>query len=155
MKYSYEFKENVVKKAISNGKIKEVAEETGVTPWSIYQWKKQFKNGNMKSGRSGPNGYSLNKKQLLLLESQSISEDNQGEWLRKNGLHSDHLNKWKDEIFDVMNKKNEDKIEIRKLKEKNKELEKEVNRKDKALAEVTALLTLKKKLISLWGDEEK
>lgn len=155
MKYSYEFKENVIQKALTKGNVREAAEETGVTPWSIYQWIKQFKSGNMRSGGSGPNGYPLNKKQMLLLESQSISEENQGEWLRKNGLHSDHLNKWKDEIFDVMNKKNEDKIEIRKLKEKNKELEKEINRKDKALAEVTALLTLKKKLISLLGDEEK
>ena len=155
MKYSYEFKENVVKKAISNGNIREVSTETGVTPWSIYQWIKQFKSGNMRSGGSGPNGYSLNKKQMLLLESQSISEEDQGEWLRKNGLHSDHLNKWKDEIFDIMNKKNEDKIQLRKAKEKIKELEKEINRKDKALSEVTALLVLKKKLISLWGDEEK
>lgn len=155
MKYSYEFKENVVKKAISNGNIREVAEETGVTAWSIYQWIKQFKSGNIKADETGPKGYSLNKKQMLLLESQSIPEEDQGEWLRKNGLHSDHLNKWKDEIFDMMNKKNEDKIKIRRLKQKNKELEKEINRKDKALAEVTALLILKKKLISLWGDEEK
>ncbi len=74
------------------------------------------------------------------MESQSISEENQGEWLRKNGLHSDHLNKWKDEIFDMMNKKNEDKMELRKAKEQIRELEKEINKKDKALAEVTALL---------------
>ena len=33
-----------------------------------------------------------------------------------------------------------------------KELEREVRRKDKALAEVTALLVLKKKLEAIWGD---
>lgn len=155
MKYSHEFKENVVKKAISRGNVREVAEETGVAAWSIYQWIKQFKSGNIKEDETGPKGYSLNKKQMLLLESQSISEEKQGEWLRKNGLHSDHLNKWRDEIFDMMNKKNEDKIKLRKAKGKIKELEKEINRKDKALAEVTALLTLKKKLNYLWEDEEK
>ncbi len=155
MKYSYEFKENVVKKAISRGNVREVAEETGVAAWSIYQWIKQLKSGNIKADETGPKGYSLNKKQMLLLEAQSIPEEEQGEWLRKNGLHSDHLNKWKDEIFDMMNNKNEDKIVIRKLKEKNKALEKEINRKDKALAEVTALLALKKKLNHLWEDEER
>lgn len=155
MKYSHDFKENVVKKALSEKSIKEVAEETGVASWSIYQWIKQFKNGTMKGDETGPKGYSMNKKQMLLLEAQSIPEEEQGEWLRKNGLHSDHLNKWKDEIFDMMNKKDEAKIELRKAKEKIKELEKEINRKDKALAEVTALLILKKKLISLWGAEEK
>jgi transposase-like protein len=155
MKYSHDFKENVVQKALSRNNVREVSEETGVTAWSIYQWIKQFKSGNITADGSGPKGYSLNKKQMLLLEAQSIPDEDQGEWLRKNGLHSDHLNKWRDEIFDMMNKKNEDKIEIRKAKAKIKELEKEINRKDKALAEVTALLTLKKKLISLWGDEEK
>ncbi len=155
MKYSHDFKENVVKKAISRGNVREVAEETGVAAWSIYQWIKQLKSGNIKVNETGPKGYSLNKKQMLLLESQSISEEKQGEWLRKNGLHSDHLNKWRDEIFDMMNNKNEDRIVIRKLKEKNKALEKEINRKDRALAEVTALLTLKKKLNYLWEDEEK
>ncbi len=33
-------------------------------------------------------------------------------------------------------------------------LEKEVNRKDKALAEVTALLALRKKVEALWGDAD-
>ncbi len=155
MKYSHDFKENIVQKALARRNVREVAEETGVTAWSIYQWIKQFKSGNIKADETGPKGYSLNKKQMLLLEAQSIPEEDQGEWLRKNGLHSDYLNKWKDEIFDMMNKKNEDKIEIRRLKQKNKELEKEINRKDKALAEVTALLTLKKKLNHLWEDEEK
>ena len=155
MKYSDEFKENVVKKALSGKNVKEVAEETGVTSWSIYQWIKQFNDGSIKGEGSGPRGFSLNKKQTLLLEAQSISEENMGEWLRKNGLHSDHLNKWKDEIFDIMNKKNEDKIELSRLKKENKELQREIARKDKALAEVTALLTLKKKLSHLWEAEEK
>jgi len=33
-------------------------------------------------------------------------------------------------------------------------LQKELNRKDKALAEVTAILTLKKRMQELWGDED-
>ncbi len=44
--------------------------------------------------------------------------------------------------------------EIRELKKKNKELERELHRKDKALAEMSALVVLKKKVELLWGDEE-
>lgn len=154
MKYSYDFKKGVVQKALSRKNVREVAEETGVTAWSIYQWIKQLNKGNLNSGGTGPKGYTLSKKQTLLLEAQSIPDDEQGAWLRKNGIHSDHLNKWKDEIFDVMDKNNIDKIELRKAKEKIKELEKEINRKDKTLAEVTALLMLKKKLSHFWEDEE-
>ena len=155
MKYSYDFKEGVVQKALSRNNVREVADETGVTTWSIYQWIKQFNNGNLISSGSGPKGYSLNKKQMLLLEAQSLSGEDQGQWLRKNGLHSDHLNKWKDEIFEAMNQKNNDKIKFSKAKEKIKEMEKEINRKDKALAEAAVLLTLKKKYIHLWEGEEK
>ena len=120
MKYSYDFKKGVVQKALSRKNVREVAEETGVTAWSIYQWIKQLNKGNLNLGRTGPKGYTLNKKQTLLLEAQSIPDDEQGAWLRKNGIHSDHLNKWKDEIFDVMDNNNIDKIELRKEKEKIK-----------------------------------
>jgi transposase len=100
MKYSYDFKEGVVQKALLRKNVREVAEETGVTAWSIYQWIKQFNNGNLISGGYSPRGFSLYRKQQLLLESQSLTDEEQGEWLRENGVHTDHLNKWKEEIFE-------------------------------------------------------
>ena len=47
-----------------------------------------------------------------------------------------------------------DKEEIRKLKSENKKLRKELYRKEKALAETAALLTLKKKATAIWEEEE-
>lgn len=155
MKYTYEFKEGIVKKALTGRKVKDVANETGVTSWSIYQWIKQFNEGNLRAGGYSPREFSLHRKQQLLLEAQGLTDENQGEWLRKNGVHTDHLNKWKEEIFDAMDKNNKDKIENRKLKEEIKLLQRELKKKDKALAEVTALLALKKKLSYLLEDEEK
>jgi len=46
------------------------------------------------------------------------------------------------------------KVEERKWKQEAKRLEKELNRKDKALAETAALLVLKKKVQTIWGDPE-
>jgi seryl-tRNA synthetase len=46
------------------------------------------------------------------------------------------------------------KAEVKELKKKKKELEKELNRKDKALAEMAALVTLKKKLNTILGEQE-
>ncbi len=37
---------------------------------------------------------------------------------------------------------------------RNTELERELRRKDKALAETAALLVLKKKVQAIWGDED-
>ena len=41
------------------------------------------------------------------------------------------------------------------LRARNKELERDLNRKDKALAETTALLVLKKKADLIWGTGDK
>ncbi|VAW74589.1 hypothetical protein MNBD_GAMMA15-1096, partial [hydrothermal vent metagenome] len=39
-------------------------------------------------------------------------------------------------------------------RKKNRKLEKELRRKEKALAEAAALLILQKKAQAIWGDEE-
>ena len=72
-----------------------------------------------------------------------------------NGLHSEHLTLWEQELGNLMTDKQEDlKSEVRELKKQVKNLEKEANRKDRAMAEVVALLVLKKKLDSKYGVDE-
>jgi transposase len=44
--------------------------------------------------------------------------------------------------------------EVKVLRLENNELKKNLNRKDRALAETTALLVLKKKADAIWGDNE-
>lgn len=155
MNRSHEFQENIVKKVLMGNTVKAVSEETGISIWRIYRWIKELGNGTMITGMNGPRSLSLPQKHALLLEYKGIAGENAGEWLRKNGLCSDHLEKWQKEIENAMSNNNEEKIEIRKLKEENEALKKELARKEKALAEVSALLVLKKKLSHLWEDEEK
>ena len=67
----------------------------------------------------------------------------------------EHLNLWEQELTQLMTNKQEDlKAENKALKKQNKELERELTRKEKALAEVVALLTLKKKLDARFGVDE-
>lgn len=155
MKFTHEFKENVVKKVLSGQAVKEAAAEIGASDASIYSWIKQHQSGTMKTTERGPRMLSLSQKQELLLEAQAIDAHENGEWLRKNGLRSEHLDKWKKEIENVMNKNSAEKNENKKLREQIRSLEKELARKDKALAESAALLTLKKKYQYLWEGEEK
>ena len=155
MKFTHEFKENVVKKVLSGQSVKKVASEIGASEASIYHWIKQYQRGTMKTNERGPRTLSLSQKQDLLLEAQAIDPHENGEWLRKNGLRSEHLEKWKKEIANAMNKNTDEKNENKKLREENNALKKELVRKDKALAEAAALLTLKKKYQYLWEGEEK
>ncbi|HWQ41099.1 MAG TPA: hypothetical protein VN456_03600, partial [Desulfosporosinus sp.] len=70
-------------------------------------------------------------------------------------IHSEHLVIWDQELREMIDKKPDPKDqELKALRKKNKELEKELLRKEKALAEAAALLVLKKKLDALTKEHE-
>ena len=90
-----------------------------------------------------------------MLESKGIAQDDLGAWLRKQGLHSEHLRLWEQELAEKMTAREQ------KYREENQELKKELNetkrelhKKEKALAELAALYTLKKKADAIWGAKE-
>ena len=158
MKYSKRFKETVLRKVLppENRSIPEVAKELGISDQTIYNWKKMLENGEeLLDEDSSPSSIGRVEKFNLLLEGKSLPEDESGKWLREKGLHSEHLNLWEQELKDILKDKETDlKQENAKLKKANKKLESELRRKEKALAEVAALLTLKKKAAEIWGEKE-
>ena len=86
------------------------------------------------------------------METTKLPGEKLGEFLRERGLHSEHLTLWDQELTEMVeNKQNKRDRENRALKKKVKELERELNRKEKALAETAALLVLKKSSMLLWG----
>jgi transposase len=160
MKYSEGFKVQAVAKVLDNPgrSINEVAKDLNVFPATLSNWIKQVKDGKLRSieGDSIPPSQRYpGEKFSLLLESKTIPPEQLGEWLRKQGLHSEHLPLWEQELTDFMKNKNTDlKGENIILKRENKELQKELARKEKALAEAAVLLTLKKKFQNLFTQDE-
>ena len=76
-----------------------------------------------------------------------MGEEELGSYLRREGLHSVQLEQWTRE-FPEGQKALSTRVKRRvtsEEKRKIKELEREIRRKDKALAEATALLILKKR----------
>ena len=81
----------------------------------------------------------------IISETYSLNEEDLGLYLRKNGLHSAQIAEWRASILTSMNRP---KIYINKKDARDskiKDLEKDLFKKDKALAEVSALLILQKK----------
>jgi transposase len=158
MKYSRRMKESALRKVLppENRSISEVALEMGISDQTIYSWKRQAENGTLSlEGAESPRETVQLERYNLLLESKSLNEEDLGGWLREKGLHSEHLTLWQQEIQDTLS--NKDTIireENRRLKKEKKELERELRRKEKALAEMAALVTLKKKADAIWGDKE-
>ncbi len=93
----------------------------------------------------------------IIIETASLKDNQLGDYLRKKGLHSSQLEEWKQEAFAGMKsspgrpKKDSELVES---KNKEKRLEKELHRKDRALAEMSARIILLKKSRLIWGDAE-
>ena len=158
MRYSRAIKESVLKKVLPPEKrsVREVSREYGINEQTIRNWIEQVGNGILNlDAELGPKYLGSAEKFHLVLEAAGVPENELGTWIREKGLHSEHLQLWQQELRDTVTEKNNDnKQELRDAKKKIKSLEKELNRKDKALAEMAALITLKKKLHQILGDNE-
>ena len=155
MLYAENFKKTMVQKLLLPGgpSVLSLSRETGVSEQSLYNWKAKYQNGGSGESQKSPRQWSNEDKYDALLEAAKLTGEALGKWLRENGLRSEHIEIWQQEMKKNLNPRKKD-DEIRELKKKNKELERELHRKDKALAEMSALVVLKKKVELLWGDEE-
>jgi transposase-like protein len=97
-----------------------------------------------------PQDWSAEEKLAAVLEAASLSEEEFGAFLRSRGLHDAQLQQWRDQMIIGLEPKPAKRAETKRIKD----LEKELRRKDKALAETAALLVLKKKAQEIWGDED-
>ena|SRR4030065_341124 len=153
MEFSEGFKRSVVEKLLTPGGkgISELSKEIGVSNQTLYNWRDRYINKD--AIPKSPRKWNMKDKYSAVIEAAGLTGEELGKWLRKTGLHSDHLDIWRKEIEQMVSSP-KDKEEIRKLKAENKQLKKELLRKEKALAETAALLTLKKKAAAIWGEEE-
>ena len=155
--YTPGFKEASLQKMLSRGSksIKEIAEGVGVAPGTLYCWKRECGSvlGEEKNDRR-PKDWPVEEKFEAVMEFGKLKNEEQGEFLRKKGLHTDHLEVWKKEMKASLGPNDGHQAlrqELLECKRTIKELEKDLHRKDKALAETTALLVLKKKADLIWG----
>jgi hypothetical protein len=81
----------------------------------------------------------------IISETYSLTEEELGLYLRRQGLHSHQLTEWKNNILNSMNKPTPSPAKKDDRDKKIKELEKNLKKKNAALAEVSALLILEKK----------
>jgi len=158
MRYSLAFKESLIKKVLppENRSVHSVAREAGVAEQSLHNWLNKSKEGTLSKGDNvGGSNRPPREKLRLLIESRGIPKEDIGQWLRENGLHSEHLTQYEQELRDMVEDNNhKEKTENKKLREENKKLQRELRKKEKALAEMAALYTLKKKADALWGEDE-
>jgi len=90
------------------------------------------------------------------MEAEVVSDADLGTWLRRKGLKEAHLRQWKETLQEratAVFAPREQRASAESRRQ-IKELECELKRKDKALAETAALLVLQGKMEALWAAED-
>jgi len=88
-----------------------------------------------------------------------MDEAQRSAWCREQGIFPADLKQWQENATAALSKPEEERAspqETREDRRRIKELERELQRRDKALSETTALLVLSKKLVAIFregGDE--
>jgi transposase-like protein len=103
-----------------------------------------------------PAHWSAEAKLAVVIETATLSEVELSQYCREKGLYPEQAKAWKQACLDgqrsaLLQAQNE-REQAKADKKRIRELERELNRKEKALAEAAALLVLRKKLNALWGD---
>lgn len=140
-----------------NRKLKDVSLEYNISRTTISNWMKLSNSDSLYLDviQNNPSSIAAKEKYQLVVEFASITEENQGAFLRTHGIHTEHLELWDQELRELVgNKNNRILDEKRELKNEVKKLQKELDRKDKALAEMATVLALKKKLDIYFQDRE-
>lgn len=154
--HSDEFKDAIRLKILNrNGKsMHEVCEDEGVKYSTAFNWVHgRVKTGDMKKQKS-VGKYSAEQKLKILIDTGALSEAELGVYLRAQGLFSAQLVEWKKEILVSMAGPKKSNLKKDTRDQKIKALEKNLLRKDKALAEASALLILQKKVNLIWGESD-
>jgi transposase len=160
-KYSEEFKSSVIAKLLPphNVSVADMVKETGIPKDTLYTWRNKYRNIQSKPGavRNQQVGSLSNEDKLaVVIETASLNEVELGEYCRRKGFYPEQIVGWKN-AFVQGSSANLSKAEREQLKDQTatiRQLEKELNRKDKALAETAALLVLQKKFQALWEEPE-
>lgn len=165
VRQSQAFKEQIVQKLLTPNaqSVLDVSQETGIGQSTLYRWKSDYlgtTTGQASKGSASndPDHWEGQKKLAEVIATAGLNEHECSAYCREKGLYVEQITRWKAQAAEGCNGTNSlsasQEQAFRELKQQAREAEKELRRKEKALAETAALLVLKKKAQGLWGDNE-
>ncbi len=168
MPYTKGFKASMVQKLADPGgpSATQLAQEVGVPQSTLSRWLRQA--GSLVGDGNGavapapprrpmpakrPQDWTAEEKLQAVVDAAATPEAELGEFLRRQGLHQAQLREWRQQVLASLEQRptrssKKPTPEARRVRE----LERELARKEKALAEAATLLILKKKARAIWGD---
>ena len=125
-----------------------MARETGIPKDTLYCWRLKHRRLNGPSGaeKASSGNLSSAEKFSIVMETASLNEVELSEYCRRKGLYPEQIGVWRDTCTQANASASlkADRARLTKQAKQIKQLEVELRRKEKALAEAAALLVLQK-----------
>jgi len=129
-----------------------VSKEIGVSVQTLERWREQAQSRPAR-GRAWTAGARLE----AVITTAALDEAGKSAWCRQHGVYSAELDKWRGSVTAALAEPEEARASpqaTRQDKKRIKELERDLLRKDRALAETAALLVLSKKVAAIFNKGE-
>ena len=160
MGYSPERKSAVLKRMLpaNTTAIRQLSQEDGISEATLHKWRAEARGKGqlLPNADAGPEGWSSRDKFTAVLETAALNEADLAEYCRKRGLYLAQIAVWRAACEQANDRDRASTARLgratREEKKRVKDLERELARKDRALAETAALLVLRKKASAIWGD---
>lgn len=161
-RYTKEQKEKLIARMLPPESISpsKLSVETGISKSTLATWKTKATVSQIKGTNTSNKTISSREKFLIVMETYTMSENDLGKYCRENGLYVEEVKQWRssciaaNEVTKSINNSSALEEQLKEEKKKSKALEKDLRRKEKALAETAALLVLRKKLDAIFGEKE-
>jgi len=153
--FSDAFKQRLVQRLVGPRAVSAnaLAKEVGVSQESLSRWLRQTRSvGGMTPAQKKP--WTGAEKLRVVNEASGLTGSALGAFLRREGVHEAQLTAWRAAAEAALGAPVRPRPGGSPEAKRIVELERELRRKDKALAETAALLVLKKKVQAIWGDAD-
>ncbi|MFN2310315.1 MAG: IS3 family transposase, partial [Gammaproteobacteria bacterium] len=132
----------------------------GIGESTLFSWRAEARGKGqlLPDADAGPEGWSSRDKFAAVLETAALNEADLAEYCRKSGLFPEQIKAWRMACEQANDWDRASTARVgqatKEEKKRVKELERNLARKEKALAEAAALLVLRKKASAIWGGDE-
>jgi transposase-like protein len=135
--------------------VEQVSREVGVSAATLERWRADALANGSGDRAGGNQRWTAAARLQALIATSAMDEATRSGWCREQGLYPAELKAWQqDAIAGLGEPRAVSAVEARQDRRRLKELERELHRKDRALAETAALLVLSKKLSAVFHKDE-
>lgn len=164
IQHSDEFREQALSKVRQRGtrSVRNIAEELNMSTGTLRKWWARSNHAVMEATPTAElpcalpaESWAAAQRLLALKETHSLAGAALNAWCREKGLFEHQVIAWRDAFCAIAAPQSRNiKQALRELQTRHDGLQRELRRKEKALAEAAALLVLQKKFQALWEDED-